>query len=724
MNPKSLRSSITQLTWYALLALVIAIIWLMMWGQRDFIPHLASIPLPSWRDGDMPIALAWVKSGIDGSAPDLLFNFNQFLNAPYIANWNDFPGTDFTQTIAILFAHTFGLFLGINLYLLFLQILSGLSFYFVTQKLQYARYLGFAGGVIFAFAPAIYFRGIGHLTVATIWYIPLLLLSITWFNNRSKIDLSDKGGWILCAICTVFAGLLNIYYAALFGLFIAFYWIANIAKRDTSSQKFALLLWLLVAVEIFTHLSFFLFNWQEGINPQAMTRGLPTLLLTSLTLPDLIHSPGHRPFFLELFSGWNTNYYASIPALLASESQLAYIGITAACGLGILAVRSSYQIFEKKYTQITHWFWLSLGIFAFSITGGINYLLGSLHYVFLMIRSNNRFSIFLMAIGLLYLCELLSKLKDNNYKILIAALVVTFSIWDQVPISDSESAYLREDTIESPIAIQQFTENLEKTLEPGAMIFQLPIHAFPENAVIEKMGDYEELLPYLFSQQLRFSFGSIKGREDTAWQAALAQETLKNQIILLESYGFSALLVHKNAHENKAKSLIDEIRQLAYPIISENEVLIAFKLKPSAHPVSPAPEWQLNIRSQFKPSAETSTEIHSWSVAEKGQIEIRRPWYLRQDSRRASEAIKPLELSFSSLAPCSIWVQFNQGAERELKVSPSNHPVIQLNPMPDKINRLSYRSDCPIHQAKPTEKTTGGFELIQVKSFITNNKLH
>ena len=54
-------------------------------------------------------------------------------------------------------------------------------------------------------------------------------------------------------------------------------------------------------------------------------------------------------------------------------------------------------------------------------------------------------------------------------------------------------------------------------LPPGAMVFQLPVMAFPEVAPAHNLGDYEHFRPYLATRALRFSYGMLKGRSRHRW---------------------------------------------------------------------------------------------------------------------------------------------------------------------------------------------------------------
>ena len=98
------------------------------------------------------------------------------LNAPFIANWNDYPVTE-----ELIFAamgwqgRGIGLFASANAILLLAHVLAGLSFLWVAKALKYKTAFSLPGPP-FAFSPFIISRNLCHLTVAHYWHVPLFLL--------------------------------------------------------------------------------------------------------------------------------------------------------------------------------------------------------------------------------------------------------------------------------------------------------------------------------------------------------------------------------------------------------------------------------------------------------------------------------------------------------------------------------------------------------------------
>jgi len=677
---------------YLPLALLIAIIWFAIWGQGSF--SFLHSPLPTWRSGDLPLELAGYRAFVNGDMWPFLPRFVRNLNAPFSANWNDFIGQDMTYVIPGVFAYCFGFFEGLNLYLLAVHVLCGLIFYGVGRAFNYQRAYCFAGALIFAFAPLIFFRGLGHTTVSTIWHIPLMLFTITWITSPEKIHVSSKTAWYLSALSCILAGLFSSYYASLFILFLGFNWIVRLSIKDRSSQAISLLIWLILLVEIIERSNYFYFRFTEGINYEVLVRSLSTLASVSLTLPDLIFSPAHQVFITENFLPFSKQYYENIPPFFSSESQLAYIGLIPAFGLCLLVYQTSVLVIAKKVNQISTWFWYALGIFVFSITGGLNYLMGA--FGFILLRSNNRFSILLMLIGLYYLCEVQSKKRVSPKTWIACLFIALFAIWDQVPTSHSQVSYLSEGTLESPQLVKRFTEQLERALPNKAMVFQLPVHVFPEGGMTEKMGDYDHVLPYLYSHSLHFSYGSMKGRMDSAWQARVGQLPLRQMIQKLEIYGFSALSINTDAYPDQAASLIKEMGALGYTRVAADGNLIAFALHPSAHPISPAPEWEIHYKETFLKPESSSQYISHWHKGGTAVIEVKRPWYIKRSPNMQNLLSESLDLQLEANSNCNIEID-SKGRDKQV-IELKHNQITGLHLIPDElgITQFQMTSNCTL----------------------------
>ncbi|MEO7651525.1 MAG: hypothetical protein ABIZ80_13750, partial [Bryobacteraceae bacterium] len=173
----------------------------------------------------------------------------------------------------------------------------------------------------------------------------------------------------------------------------------------------------------------------------------------------------------------------------------------------------------------------------------------------------------------------------------LCAALLLFGVWDQtaprmIPAYAAISREMRSD--------DAFVKRIEATQPAGAMIFQLPYQPFPEAAPVADMGDYSLLKGYLHSRALRWSYGAIKGRPESEWQAevsAMPAPRMAEQLVLK---GFNGLYIDRAGYAGRARELETEL-QLGAPIESGNQRLAFYPLGPLAsklrQSMTPA-EWE------------------------------------------------------------------------------------------------------------------------------------
>jgi phosphoglycerol transferase len=285
--------------------------------------------------------------------------------------------------------------------------------------------------------------------------------------------------------------------------------------------------------------------------------------------------------------------------------------------------------------------WLVL----YSAVGGLNGVLGQLGLT--AFRCTNRNSIFILALVLLFAVRALSRATRRWHSLAVlaaAALTIPVILWDQLPPKQTDEAIER--VAASVKADRLFTSGMEKALPPGAMVFQLPVMLFPEAWPIHEMGDYEHLRPYLHSKSLRFSYGSNKGRSDTAWQTEAEQKPPAELARLLEMAGFAAIYINRKGYADNGAALIGGLQAAGYNTIIESPAhdLACVLLKPSATPTLPArpPEFS---KGWYGPEGDPKSE--SWQCS-KGDAEI----LLHNES----EQVQTVQVSFqlSSHSPRTV----------------------------------------------------------------------
>ncbi len=300
-------------------------------------------------------------------------------------------------------------------------------------------------------------------------------------------------------------------------------------------------------------------------------------------LPDLLIPRAHQNELINKFS-WSL-YHARAPQELWGESQTFYMRIVAVIGFVAMLFLGVAWISARKYEKVSPFFWLGSGIVAFSIAGALNYLMGA--FGFLLLRATARSSIIISCIALYFVCENLPSKIGKKWRTGLSVLLVMVGVWDQLPRYPKLEQKIRERAWADYQSDARLFPWLESQLQPGAMVFELPVKDYPEMGPVREMGDYEHLRPVLHTKELRFSYGTIKGRGDTDWQKTVASKTPAVMIAELERYGFSAILINRKAYEDSANSLKSSLEMSGATLLSENADFIIFRLMPSLSPELP-----------------------------------------------------------------------------------------------------------------------------------------
>jgi phosphoglycerol transferase len=121
------------------------------------------------------------------------------------------------------------------------------------------------------------------------------------------------------------------------------------------------------------------------------------------------------------------------------------------------------------------------------------------------------------------------------------------------------------------------------------MVFQMPVMDYPESGGGGVLP-YNHLRPYLYSHDLRFSYGTMKNRPGMQWQYTMDRLGLVAAIPSLEKYGFGAVYVNTGGTPDRGASLIATVRGMGYTVIpNEAGDLLCVFLHPASPPKSQPP---------------------------------------------------------------------------------------------------------------------------------------
>lgn len=507
--------------------------------------------------GDVIFHLAVIRAARDGHFVPLRSKTVPELGAPFDGNWNDWPIVEEIPVFLMgLAAGGIGIFASLNFALLIGHLLAATTFYLVARYLAVAREWSFLGGLAFGLAPYLFSQSPHHPFVELCWHVPLFLLVWNWVVADSGVKLWSGRFWFGVAVGGL-AGLQMVYYTGIFcqlvliGAGIAF-WRNRAVGPLVSALSFivaAALAFGLMNVDTWAY------RIEHGANAAALVREYKWLEIYGLKMVDLFVPPiVHRGDVFQSFA-------QSHAVQKALQDEGSYLGIIGILALLFLAGTAVLAVLRRHPEAIPTEAWQVLWILLYFGTGGLNAISGLGGIT--MFRAGCRYSIIILAIVLLFAVQRLSKMMARSQGISpLAAICLSLIVfWDQVPRTPLPTELK---AISSQVeADRAFVEALEQALPLGAMVFQIPVMDFPE-APIPGVPSYDHLRPYLYAKDLRFSFGSMKGRQREQWQHDLVKKDLPDAVADMRVRGFDALIINRKGFPDGGKAIEEKLRSMGY----------------------------------------------------------------------------------------------------------------------------------------------------------------
>jgi phosphoglycerol transferase len=323
------------------------------------------------------------------------------------------------------------------------------------------------------------------------------------------------------------------------------------------------------------------YSLAHGPNRNALVREYKWLEIYGLKIKDLFVPPvTHRSDAVAAFS---TAHRQVAPLL--DEDGASYQGLVGLAALAWLVGTAVAAMVHRRERDVPMEVWQILWIVIMFTTGGLNAVIGA--FGLTLFRGACAYSIVILAITLLWTARQLSTAEvtirsPTAITLWRAGAVAALAIilWDQVPrppTAEETATIARQVT-----ADREFTEKMESSLPEAAMVFQMPVMEFPE-APAPGVPPYDHFRPYLYSKNLRYSFGSMKGRDREKWQPAVQNKffegasldqqagmirvdkaNAKAAIDELKRLGFSAIYINRNGFPDRGRGIEEALLELGY----------------------------------------------------------------------------------------------------------------------------------------------------------------
>jgi hypothetical protein len=622
------------------------------------------------------------------------------LAAPLGADWRAYPISDRVVFTGLgLLAKAVGLFLAMNLAMAAVHALNAISFYLCARFLHWRWEWAFATALLFSFSNYNLRWGV-TISFSLTFAVPPLLLLCGWIARNAPPVLPRR--WLLAA------GALGAWFATA-NPYLSFFAAQLVAlsaglqllrRRDPSRLKVALVFFAVLAAGFILHYLPWLLARGEA---PTLARNFTGSEIYALKLADLVIPPSEH--HVTALANWGRAYFAQ--SVLRGEFFVNYLGIFGIAGLAIIVWRTVRSVGSPRQPLPD----AALGVawtLIFSSVGGFNTLLAFAGLD--LFRASSRNSIFLLVWALWFFgawCQRRWRFGHPLLRFSLPIAVAAVGLFDSIPKLRAH-AILR-DNLTTLRSYESLMLQLETSLGSGARVFQIPSPPFPEAGRVGSMNDYEQFLPFLTSDTLRFSYGAFRETPTALFLDALAEARASMLRETLERTGFSAIWIDRRGLAPQRSALPDQLRAAGlteYPQTSLPHIVI-FLLQPAANP-SPPDLFDPRIHRLWNPSKEASprlSAISGWHALERNDSAVWRWAGKTAVAGLALEDDATVELAFtpfSAGAPASLTVLLDGRSiwERSIDAASRDPQRIQLS-LTAGAHRLEWRFAGPLKRASP-----------------------
>jgi phosphoglycerol transferase len=520
------------------------------------------------------------------------------LGTPTSLDMRDVPTSDNNLHLLILRLLALGTThypLVLNGFYLLGFVLVFLSAFGVLRHFGVTWWTNVCASLLFAYAPYHLLRGENHLFLSAYWQIPLAVLLALWVSDHGPTA-SNVGGppvtrahrirlWPSLAICLAISGA-GFYYAFFASYFLV---VAGLVtwSRDGAWRRMAVALGLIgvIAAGLAANFAPSLIRFRDQGAVMAFQRPASDadtygLRIAQLLLPTRWHVLDP---LAELRSA-----YSRRPAVNENDDvSLGLIGSTGFLGLlwWFIVRRPSASTPTEggDVGLLNRLSVLSIAGVLLATMGGFGSMISVLG--FSQIRAYNRIGVFLSFLALfavaLWVDRLAKRFAASTLRTLAfrlsIAIATVLALFDQI----SPGALPDYQAIRTQFANDQaFVRDIEAQVPRGAMIFQLPFMPFPEAAQPQVMRDYDLLRGHLHSTHLRWSYGTVRGREGNSWLRQTTALPSGQLVDTLAWAGFSGVYIDRHGFADGADALRLGLESAlgASPLYSADRELVFYSL--------------------------------------------------------------------------------------------------------------------------------------------------
>lgn len=544
------------------------------------------------------------------------FFSSSFVGLPHLTDkfyLHDFPLNSELFNFFILKVFTYfssdPFFISNCFFVLTFALISATSFA-VLRHFQISVFTAVIISVLYSFLPYHFYRGIWHLFLSNYAIIPLSIMVSLWIasnkidlintNEKRQLCFAPNRFFIIALLISLFAATNGVYYAFYSCIIFVFSWFllalrnGKFLNRDAFST-----LSLCVAIIAFLILLYspcFVYWLNHGMNPNVANRNVEQSEIFALKIYNLFLPIENH--YLDYFAQIRKAFNEAAPQY---EGSFGSLGIVAFAGFVFLLIwlvaksQSDKNLYKKSFFQktlekfslnkndenlISNLAGLNILTVIYASAGGLVMLVA---ITFPMLRSHARFSIFIGFIALFLMAIIFDKMIQKKKIIahIFLSIIFVLALFDQVGRVSAETLQPAE-VKRKFVSDRDFVQKIEQILPPQSMIFQMPIIPFPE------ADNYDLMVGYLNSKNLRWSYPAMRGREADLWQNKVVKLQFAEFISELKKAGFAGIYIDRiNMTRNEKKYNWRDLRKFeaqlklfakSPALISQNSQLVFYRI--------------------------------------------------------------------------------------------------------------------------------------------------
>jgi len=651
---------------------------------------------------------------------------NDSLGAPFGQQMHDFPQPD---NFNYLLIKLMGLFTSnyatiFNLFYLMTFPLTTICALYVLRKFNISRGPALLASLLYTFTFYHLSRGQHHLMYTAYYPVPLMIMVILWVcGEKVSLTRTENGRTrlVLRAPYLIASLLICVLVASTGGAYYSFF-----------------AMWLLASVALYLAIRYR--SWARLITPVFLIAVIFGVFLVNLT-PNIIHRIGHaktdaaerNPAEAEFYGlkmaqlllpadehrlkrlAKFKQYYNQTP--LSTENVDSSLGFIGSVGflflIGWLLYRKSRDEEGQPRELFNHLSVLNASAFLIGTVGGFGSIFA--HLISPQIRAYNRISVYISFFSFFTVALLLDQWsrrisRTGRRRLFIYVLIpflITLGVFDQ-----TKKRYQRDykEVKTEYLSDRDFIKQIESAVPQRAMIFQLPIHMFPEGE------SYDLLKGYFHSDSLRWSFGAMRGHEGDTWQKSIAVLPVNELVNTVASAGFSGIYIDRGHLPDSGAKFESEISSMlkSEPMVSRNQRLTFFNLVEYRKSLAADPEKALRplmLKWQKDFSILEGTPDDNWRwCASNGELSI--------ENRLPREREINIELTASSVSDGTLRIESPNFSEK-IRTAPKPTPFSKRFTIPPGVYSIQFISSIPAVTHPPDTRLfsfrLNNFKLEEVK---------